>query len=96
MEDSFIVQQQPPIDSQDPCPKQLLVYDVVKPMEYLVDPTLPLENEIDSTEVVELMQSSVDPTLPLESEMSTIFFFFTSSYFSDQGIILSMIRPPSP
>ena len=54
-----------PIVSQQPT--QPLVDQVVEPISYLVDPTLPLES--DFYHVIEQMLSLVNPTLPFESDI---------------------------
>jgi len=49
-------------------PIQLVVNEVVEPMQSLVNLTLLLESD-ESTKVVEQIQSSVDPTLILWSDV---------------------------
>ena len=67
--------------------------DVIEPMSYLVNPTLPSES--DFHEGVESIPLSINPTLPLESEVSTSHIFFTaSSELTEQGALnLFRINP---
>jgi hypothetical protein len=71
------------------------VYQVVDPIPSSVNPTLPLESEIQAvdpfspinpilpleneTQVVDLISSSVDPTLPLESKPDTAHVFLVDT-----------------
>ena len=57
-----------PVVSQQPT--QPLADQVVEPISYLVDPTLPSESDL--CQVIELMQSLVNPTLPLESNLHQV------------------------
>ena len=70
--------------------------DVIEPMSYLVNPTLPSESEFH--EAIELISVSINPTLPLESEVSASHIFFTaSSELIEQGgtDLASDQSPPS-
>jgi hypothetical protein len=58
----------------------------------LVDPTLPLESEVNK--VVGPIQSLIDPTLPLESEVDTTQVLLVTSYFSGQGGISPISMEP--
>ena len=68
--------------------------DVIEPMSYLVNSTLPLES--DFHEAVESIPFFINPTLPLESEVSSSHIFFTvSSEITEKGgIELSLDEPP--
>jgi hypothetical protein len=50
LEDIVVSQQQPPIASHDSSPNQPLVDEVVGLIQSSVDPTLPLESEVDTTQ----------------------------------------------
>ena len=63
------------VTSQQPI--QPLVDQLVEPMQFLVNPTLPLE--IDLHQVVESMPYSINPTLPLKSELYASNVLFISS-----------------
>jgi len=77
-------------------PVQLVVENVVTPMQSLPDPTLLLES-VESIKVVTPMQYLDDPTLLLGSDVSTNYVFIISySLLLDQGGILLTSRTPPP
>jgi len=49
LEDIVVSQKQPPISSHESSPNQLLVDEVIDLIQSSVDPTLPLESEVDTT-----------------------------------------------
>jgi hypothetical protein len=51
LEDIVVSQQQPPTASHESSPNQPLVDEVVSLIQSSVDPTLPLESEVDTTQV---------------------------------------------
>ena len=63
-------------------------------MQYLVNPSIPLES--DPHQVVESMQSSINPTLHLESELyaSHVFFNVSSELSRKGGTKFSFNEPP--
>ena len=67
---------------------------MIEPMSFLVNPTLPTENDFD--EVIESISVSINATLPLESEVSTshIFFIASSKLTEQGGTKLTSDQPP--
>ena len=64
-------------------------------MQYLINPTLPLESEVH--QVVESIPSSINPTLPLKSEVSASHIFFTASLeITKQGDTKRILDKPPP
>jgi hypothetical protein len=60
LEDIVVSQQQPPVASHESSPNQPLVDEVVILIQSLINPTLPLESEVDTTQVFLVTLDSSD------------------------------------